>query len=124
MRPVSATSSTTPLVDAGVELDVERRHVLHSEGVREGSGERQASAREREHGIRRVTVGLDVPSELADRLPQVFPGHSLALRHGHRTRAEKRREIVPAGPATAILTDSRFPFAVFGISQAHEARPE
>ena len=141
MRPVSATSSTTrrlfarnrreqerllqPLVDTGVELDVQRRHVLHAEGIGERTGERQPAACEREHRVGAEAVRVDGRRQLADGSAEVVPGHVLAqvARHA-RTRAEKVREIVPAGPVTAIFTARRFPAAIFGIIHMHEARPE
>src|SRR5439155_114322 len=57
------------LIDSGVELDVQRRHVLHAERVCERAGERQPSAREREHRVRPKRAGLNLTREVAGAWP-------------------------------------------------------
>ena len=67
-----------PLVDSGVELDVERRHVLDAERVRKCAGARQSAAGERKHRVRAKTVGPDLRSEVVDGHAEVLPRHLLA----------------------------------------------
>ena len=66
-----------PLVDAGVELDVHREGVLHAERVTERAGDEQAAARDREHHVRQVAIGVYGLGELARAVAELVPGHDL-----------------------------------------------
>ena len=106
MRPESETSSTSstrlpasavaverrrqhdrlvePLLDAGVELDVQAAEHLHVEGVAERAREGEPAARDRDDRVGPEAVIRDRLRQLARRRAEQLVGQDLAL-VGHRS---------------------------------------
>src|SRR5262249_4463549 len=95
-----------PLVDAGVELDADREGVLDAERVGERAGHEQPAARDREHHVGPVAVGVDLLRELARAVAEVLPAHDLARRPAHRTILTSAASSVSSASATSSALES------------------